>query len=167
MAFSTVVKNLNDGSIVLKDATAVTPISVTVQYSQGDLSISGLRNVQKDVNAYQTRGVLNSVRRTTKNYPTFSFTAQMSQFTHATTEYLADAVMKKGAFLSGTSTLGTASDIWAITLVLTVEATDFDSVDHVATLTSCDCQIDFAEGDPNTFTVSGTCYGTITLSATM
>ncbi len=161
MALSTVVKNLNDGTIIVKDATG-TPITVTVQFSNGDFSISGLRKKLKDVNAYQTRGTLNSVRHTTRYFPTFSFTAQMSQFTNATA-YLADAIMKAGAFASGVSTLGAASDIWAVTIVFTSEGTDFsDSADHTFTLTSCDCQLDFAEGDPNSFTISGTVYGAIT-----
>jgi len=37
-----------------------------------------------------------------------------------------------------------------------------EATDHVLTLTGNRISIDFAEGDPNKFTLNGTCYGSIT-----
>ena len=36
-----------------------------------------------------------------------------------------------------------------------------EATDHVLTLTGNRISLDFAEGDPNTFTLSGTCYGSV------
>lgn len=160
MALSTVVKNFTDGSIQLKDGTG-TPITVTVQFSDGDFSASGFQEQMNEVVAYETRGVLNSVRHTVRKYITFSFTAQMSQFTNATA-YLSDAVLKNGAFSAAVSTLGTTADVYTLDVVFTVEGTNFgDSADHTFTLEDCHLSLDFAEGDPNKFTINGTCYGAV------
>ena len=162
MASSTVVKNFTDGLITLKDGTG-TPISVDVKYDNGDFSISGLAQKLREVVAYQSRGVLNSVRHTNRSFPTFSFTAKMSEFTSATANSLSDAVRKKGAFTAGISTLGASADVWALDLTLTVEGTTFgDSSDHTFTLGSCQMTLDFSEGDPSQFSINGTVYGAIT-----
>jgi hypothetical protein len=61
------------------------------------------------------------------------------------------------------STGGTASDVYMLKVTLTIEGTNFgDSADHVMILNNCHLAIDFAEGDPNSFTLNGTVYGAIT-----
>jgi hypothetical protein len=161
MPASTTVKNWRDGSLIVEDGTG-TPIDVTVKFENGDFSISGLSDSLHEVVAYQSRGELSSIRRTARTFPTFSFTAQMSEFTSATDNSLADAIMKNGAFASAVSTLGASADVYTVKLTFRVEGTNFgDSADHSFTLDDCKCTIDFAEGDPNTFSVSGTVYGAI------
>lgn len=162
MPASTVVKNMIDGSLVIKDGTG-TPIDVTVKYENGDFSISGLGAKLREVQAYQSRGNLSSLRHTNRTFPTFSFSAQMSEFTSASDNSLADAIMRNGAFASAVSTSGANADVYTLDLVFTVEGTSFgDSADHTFTLEDCYCTLDFAEGDPNTFTINGTVYGDIT-----
>lgn len=164
MALSTVVKNFRDGSLVIKDATAVTPLDVTVTYENGDFSLQGLSEGQKEVTAYQSRGALSSLRYTNQTFPTLSFTAQMTEFSDATNENMLDMVLKQNAFSAAVSTYSTATDaVFTLNLAFTVEGSDHgDSADHSVTLDDVRCTIDFAEGDPNTFTINGTVYGTIT-----
>lgn len=162
MPASTVVKNFTDGLLTLKDGTA-TPITCDVKFDNGDFSISGLSQKLREVVAYQSRGVLNSVRHTARTFPTFTFTCKMSEFTSLTANSISDALTKKGAFLAGVSTLGASADVWSLDVVLKIEGTNFgDSADHTFTMEDCVMTFDFGEGDPSQFSISGTVYGAIT-----
>ncbi len=74
-----------------------------------------------------------------------------------------DFIRKKGAYASNVSTTTALGDVYTIDIVLTIEGTDLgDAADHTFTLEDVDCRADFAEGEPNTLTINGTIYGTIT-----
>ena len=162
MAVSAVVKNFRDGLILVEDGTG-TPLAVTVQYEAGDFSISGLNQSNTEATTYLDRGELGSVRKTSRTFPTFSFSANMTDLSDATDKLLWDAVNKTGAFASAVSTGGTASDVYMLKVTFTVEGTNFgDSADHIMVLNNCHLSIDFSEGDPNSFSLSGTVYGAIT-----
>lgn len=162
MAVSSVVKNFRDGTILIEDATA-TPLAVTVQFEGGDFSITGLNQSNTEATTYLDRGDLGSVRKTSRTFPTFSFSAHMTDLSDATDKLLYDAVNKTGAFSAAVSTGGTASDVYMLKVTLTIEGTNFgDSADHVMVLNNCHLSIDFAEGDPNSFSLNGTVYGAIT-----
>ena len=162
MAVSSVVKNFRDGTILIEDGTG-TPLAVTVQYEAGDFSITGLNQSNTEATTYLDRGELGSVRKTSRTFPTFSFSASMTSLSDATDKELWDAVNKTGAFASAISTGGSASDVFMLKVTLTVEGSNFgDASDHTLVLQNCHLSIDFAEGDPNTFTINGTVYGSIT-----
>ena len=156
------VKNYRDGTLTLSDATTPTPLSVIVQYEAGDFSITGLSQGNTEVTTYLDRGDLGSVRLTSRTFPTFSFTAHMTDLSDATNKTLWDAVNKTGAFASAQSTILT-SDVYGLKVLLSVEGTNFgDPTDHSLELNGCHLTIDFSEGDPNSFSLNGTVYGTIT-----
>jgi hypothetical protein len=68
--------------------------------------------------------------------------------------------LKGGPFSGNTSTV--SGEVYTIDIRLTVEGTDYgDSADPTITLSDCYCTIDFSEGDPDTLSVSFTCYGAI------
>lgn len=162
MAISSVVKNFRDGTIVLSDGTG-TPLTVTIQFENGDLSISGTNQGNYEHTKYLDRGELGSIRKTTRMFPTGSFTCQMTDLSDATDRLIWDMVNKTGAFASAVSTLGANADLYTLKIVLTVEGTNFgDSTDHVLNLNDCRCSIDFAEGDPSNFTINFEVLGTIT-----
>lgn len=165
MALSSVTKNFRDGSIAIEDGTG-TPISMTVAYEDGDFSISGLIEGQKQVVHYQDRGDYYSSRKTTQVYPKFSFTAHMTELSDNTNKNLIDVCRKTGAWSAGVSTLGAAAEVWAVKITLTVEGTNHgDAADHTIVLDDCVItDVQFAEGDPNKFTISGECVGTITIT---
>lgn len=161
MALSTTIKNFCDGSLLINDATG-TPLACTVPYSNGDFAFDGLSDTWKEVSAYETRGTFNTLRHTTRTYPTGSFSVKMSEFTNALTGVVTDALTKNGAWASAVSTLGTGMP-YCVKLTFTVEGTDFgDGADASVIFTNCRCTYGFAEGDPNTINVSFTCYGTST-----
>ena len=163
MAASTVVKNFADGSIALFDG-AGSPNTINVSFSQGDLSIDGLVEDQREVSAYETRGVLKSVRKTTRVYPTGSFNLMLTDLTDASDTTVIDFCLKQGSFNGNTTTLS-GSDVYAIKIGLTIEGTNYgDSNDHTITLDDCRVTMALAEGDPSTVSVSFTCYGAITMT---
>jgi len=163
MAASTVIKHLYDGLIALLDGTG-TPVQLTVPFSMGDLSIKGLAQTQREVIAYESRGVLNSVRHTKRTYPTGSFSYMIADYSDATNNTVIDFIRKAGSYNANTSTLGTASDVYTIDIKLTVEGTNFgDSSDHTITLEDCHCTIDIDEGEPNKGTISFTTYGAVSI----
>ena len=166
MAISSVVKNFRDGTIVINDGTSPTPLTLTVQFEAGDFSISGLNQGNYEITKYLDRGDLGSIRKTNRSFPTGSFTAHMTDLSDGTDRLLWDAVNKTGAWSSAVSTLGSYADVFALQLVLTVEGSNFGATetDHVLTLNNCHCSIDFAEGDPNSFTLNFEVLGTITAS---
>ena len=162
MPISAVVKNYRDGTITLSDSTTPTPLSVTVQYEAGDFSVTGLAEANTEVTTYLDRGDLGSVRKTSRTFPTFSFTAHMTDLSDATNKTLWDAVNKTGAFSAAISGI-TGSDVYGLKVLLSVEGTNFgDATDHTLELAGCHLTIDFSEGDPNSFTLNGTVYGAIT-----
>ena len=164
MALSAVVKNFRNGTLRIYDATS-TPLDVTVEYDAGDFSINGLKKKLNETTTYLDRGELGSVRHTARTFPTISFTAQMTEFSDATNEVLQDIVLRTGAFATAVSTLGATADVYTLNMTLTVEGTDFgDASDHVLTATNVEMSVDFAEGDPNTVTINGTVYGTVTFT---
>lgn len=164
MPISSVVKNFRDGLIAMEDATG-TPISITVQYEEGNFSGSGFSEGDTEVTTYLDRGVLGSVRKTTRTFPTFTFSAHMTDLSDGTEKNLWDAVNKLGAFAAGVSTLGANEEVWTLKVTFTIEGTDHgDAADHVFTFNDCHMTIDFAEGDPNSFTINGTVYGSHTES---
>ena len=165
MPISSVVKNFRDGTILIEDGTTPTPISLTVQYESGDFSISGLTESNTEVTTYLDRGDLGSVRKTSRTFPTFSFSAHMTDLSDATQKTLWDAVNKSGAFAAAATTIA-SSDVYGLKVTLTIEGTNFGDTptDHILTMNGCHMSIDFAEGDPNSFSLNGTIYGTITAS---
>ncbi len=164
MAISSVVKNFRDGTLTLEDG-AGSPASVIIQYEAGDFSLSGLHQSTKETTTYLDRGDLASVRHTNRTFPTFSFSAHLTDLSDGSENTLPDIILKSGNFGSAVSTLGASADVYTLKLTWTIEGTDHgDTADHVITLDDCRVSLDIAEGDPNSFSVSGTVYGGMTLT---
>jgi hypothetical protein len=167
MATSSVVKNFTDGTLTIKDATG-TPISCTVRFSNGDLKIDGLKAKLRETVAYQSRGAISSVRHTARKMISGSFSCMMSEFSSASANDVLDAFLKTGAFASGVSKLGASAEVWAVDMVIAVEGTNHgDSGDHTITIGSCEGEVSFAEGDPNSITIAFTSYGTVSGDLTL
>lgn len=164
MAVSTVYKTAIDGSIKLLDGTSGTPLEITLSYDNGDFSCGPLKDVLNEDVAFERRGKFMGVRAGARIYPTGSFTATMTQFSDATAGTLADFLLRNGNYSAAVSTLGSTAEIYTVDIELTVEGTDHgDAADHTMTLEDCSVRIDsFSEGEPNSFSISFTCYGAIT-----
>tara|TARA_R100000655_G_scaffold65227_1_gene103724 strand:- start:1277 stop:1762 length:486 start_codon:yes stop_codon:yes gene_type:complete len=161
MAISSVVKNFRDGTLLLEDGTG-TPLAVTVQYEAGDFSLTGLTSGQKEITTYMDRGDLASVRHTNQTFPSVSFSAHLTDISDGTELTLPDIILQRGAFGSAVSTLGANADVYTLTLTWTV--VEPGGASHVVVCPDVALSIDMSEGDPNSFAISGTVYGTIALT---
>ena len=162
MAQSTTIKNFRDGTLVFADNTG-TPLTLPIVYEAGDFSIDNLNEGLVETTAYLDRGEFATLRKTNRVFPSFSFTAHMTDLSDNTDKLLYDLARKTGAFASAVSTLGANADAMTYKLTFTVEGTNFgDSADHTLILNDCRITLSFSEGDPNSFSVAGIVYGTIT-----
>ena len=157
MAVSTVIKHFSDGSITLSDGTG-TPVELTVPFSEGDFSVSGIQESQKAVSVYQSRGVLHSLRLGEKTFITGSFSAMLADVSDASAGNLLDFIRKTNAYSGNTSTVS-SGDCYAIKITLSIEGTDLgDSADHTIVLDDCTCSADVSEGEPDSISISFTSY---------
>jgi hypothetical protein len=160
MPNSTVIKTNMDGALTLSDGSG---LSLVVPFDQGNFGVAGLAKSLRDVSAFQTRGVLRSLRHGARNFPSGSFSAMMSHFSSATATGLADIILRNGYYAAATSTQGANADVYTLNMAFTDEGTNFgDSSDHSFALADCYLTLDWAEGEPNMFTVNWTCYGAVT-----
>lgn len=147
-----------DGTITIEDATG-SPITLTVQYEAGDLSVDGFQQDNKTHIPLFDRGSIFGLRKEQDEPISFSFSAIATDITDATEKTIIDAFNKSGAFASGVSTLGANADVWAVKMTWTGEQTDFGAgADSTITLDYCVAKVSFQEGAPATFNVSGTAY---------
>ena len=159
---STIVKNFRDGEIKVADLTSPTPLEVTVQFESGDFSLTGFTSELKEVTTYLDRGDLASVRATNRTFPSVSWTSHMADLHDSTELTLPDIILQRGAFGSAVSTLGANADIYTLNITWTV--TEPGGASHVVVCEDVKLSMDVSEGDPNSYSVSGTVYGTITLT---
>jgi hypothetical protein len=147
-----------DGTITIEDATG-TPISLTVQYEDGDFSCDGWKEDHSADVVVRDRRRIYAVRKGDEEPMTFSFTAHATDMADGTEKTILDAVMKTGAFASGVSTWGANADVWTLKVTWTGEQTDFGGgADSTIVFDYCRLDASFAEGQPATFTVNGTAY---------
>jgi hypothetical protein len=167
MAASEIVKQSHDaGSIVLSDGTSGTPLSCTVRFDSADFSASGLSAAQREAVVYQSRGVLRSVRNGALQFPTLTFSMMVTDLTDSDAGTVLDFLHKTGSFSARVSTNTTQTERFFCTIVYTIEGSTYgDAADAVMTFTLCDVsEYTIAEGEPNTISLTFTCYGTATRS---
>lgn len=164
MPLSQTVKNYRDGTIQLDDGTTPTPLTLTVAFESGDFSIDNItQGASYDVNAYLDRGEFGSLRRTSKTFPSFTFSAYFTDLADASYATLYSMITKTGYASSATSTLGASADVYTLKVTFTIEGSNFGAseTDHVLVLNDCRLTLAIAEGDPTSYSISGTVYGTI------
>ncbi|MEL6342078.1 MAG: hypothetical protein AAFV53_03025 [Myxococcota bacterium] len=164
-----VVKNFTHGAATFSDGAAP-PASLQATFENGDFSISGIKEDQRETAAYESRGKLDSLVKSTRVYPTGSctlkFTDGVTNGSGAVLDFLrrrtgsayannVSSIKKSGSTITG--------NVYTVDMQLDIEGTDLgDSADHGIQLEHVEVNsIDFAEGDPNTVTLNFTVYGDV------
>lgn len=162
MALSTIPLMVGDGSLQWSDASA-TPISITVGHAGGGISISGITHSDSEVVEIQSRdGTLVGLRTKKKaQRATFSFELYFEDASDATDPTVLDAIRGQGAWASAVSTSTALGDAMTFDLTLTVT---YDSTSHTVKMEDCWFEASITEGEPSTISMSGVCYGPITIS---
>ena len=91
----------------------------------------------------------------------------MRQFTSGSAGSVLDFINKTGSYTSNVSSSSTVTtDEYAINIVFEVDgdAVGDSDGDILATFDTCICTASFAEGDPNTITVSFECFNGVSYS---
>lgn len=165
MSYSTAPKVRRDGVIKLRDGTSPTPVSLTVDYEEGNFSFD---QTKSDRIVIRDRGTIKSVRKGDDQPITGSFTIFMRQFTSASAGSVLDFINKTGSYSSNISSSSSVStDEYAINIIFEVDGDavgDADG-DTIATFDTCICTASFAEGDPNQITVNFECYNGVTYTS--
>lgn len=161
MAYSTIPKVRRDGILTLQDNGATNTLEIS--YEEGNFTFDVAK---EDQTVIRDRGTIVTVRKGDEQPITGSFNAYMRQFTdNSEAGSILDFINKTGHYNSNVSTASSGSPFvehYCIDIVYKVEATSLESLDHSATLSRCVCTVSFAEGDPNSFSISFTCYGGVT-----
>lgn len=156
-----------DGTITIADATG-SPITLTVQYEDGDFQHDPFEEGYMEHTILQDRGVDYSIRKTQEQRLTFSFTCHATDFKDATEKTIPDSVLKTGAFASGVSVFGANADAWGVSVTFTAEQTNYGAAaDSSITFSKVRMSYGFAEGVPGKFTMKGTIFNpssTITIA---
>lgn len=156
MAESTIVKNFRDGLITYGDGTR----TYNVAYEEGNLQITPPR--YNDSVVYD-RGEIAGARKTTLEPGSFTFTMHMRSLSEGTANTLIDILEDSGGSTAWTTTGGTGYEPRTYTITWTVEGTDLgDTADTTIVATKCRSFWSVAEGDPNTITIEGAIWGTVT-----
>ena len=160
MAVSQIIKTKRDGTITIKDGTAITPKSVEVSFENGDLSID---IPGPTVHSFLDRGEFGDVpalRFGDDQAITWSFTANLRNLTEAAVAVLMDIIAHGGVFESAwVSTTGANAEVKTCVLEFLIEGNAHgDGYDHLITLNHSWITGSIAEGDPNTISISGTSY---------
>jgi hypothetical protein len=161
MPESTVVRVKRDGQILLADSGAVN--TYTVAYEPGDFSY----NVPDyTVNMFLDRGVIGatpSLRIGDEQAMTGSFSAFLRDLgdtagTYATLLDVAHRYASKYVATTWVSTLGSASDVFTITITLTIDGSPFGEADKSVAFPFSVFRANAKEGDPNTVDASFTSH---------
>ena len=162
MAVSSIVKTSIDGSLTLSDGTG-TPVTLSVTFDLGDLTISGLSQRLNEVAAIQSRGKLRSIRHAARTFPSLSFSAYVSSYAGETSVpgSLSEFITGTGLYSANTST--SAGDVYTVDVTFDIEGTDLsDGVDGQIVCSDVHFTFDLAESmDGNTISLSGTVYGAV------
>ena len=147
MAYSSVVKTLRDGQILIKDGTG-TPKTITVAFEQGDLTLN-IPGPEVLVFLDRNRlGTTPSLRYGKEQPVTGSFSAYFKDNVEAGVDTL-EAALLLGMPTGWVSTLGSSAEVQTVSLVWTIEGSDHgDTSDNVITLNHCTISGSITEGDP-------------------
>lgn len=153
MAATGIAKTKCDGTIVINDGTAVTPLTYTVVIEPGNFTFTKPRFTYVDI---PDRCAIVGSRKSTKEPGSLSFSVTFTAFTGSSEQHLIDMIDGTGSYAAAISTDAGEFEGNVREVVFTVEGTDHgDNADHVATFPKVRLEWDFAEGEPNTINVTG------------
>jgi hypothetical protein len=164
MAESTTVKNAKDGTLAVINGTR----TYTVALEQGNFSATGQNEGNYDTTNVQDRGVSSHRRKTNQRPVPFTFTAWLRDLTDATDVTLVGMLLRKGASVADLPISGlSTTEVYEVDIRWTIDGTTHgDAANHVMLLEDCRIDsVDFSEAeDKNVVSISGICYGAVTLS---
>ena len=163
MAESTSVAVRRDGTIKIKDGTTPTANEYTVACENGDFTYT---EEKSDRVVIRDRGTIVGLRRADDPVLSFSFTVHFRELTNGSSDSIIDFIMKTGNAAAYTSTGGNGYEQYLVDIEFDVDKTAIgaETVGHRATLSKCLLTYQVSEGDPDSISLTGECYGGIVRS---
>lgn len=161
MAVPTLPAIARDGAIAIQDGTAGTPISMTLDFEEGNLTVDELGHLHRERLELYDRDDLTALRYGRRRPIGFKMTCYLKAFSDATVKLVSDLVMKTGAWAAAVSTRATTDEVVTYQVTYTIERSNFGgTADSTCTLKHCHMTMSLAE-EPGGFTkleISGTAY---------
>ena len=163
MAESTSVAVRRDGTIKIKDGTTPTANVYTVAYENGDFTYT---EEKADRVVIRDRGTIVGLRKADDPVISFSFTVHFRELTNSADDSIIDFIMKTGNASSYVSTGGNGYEQFLVDIEFDVDKTAVgaETVGHRATLSKCLLTYQVSEGDPDSISLTGECYGGVVRS---
>lgn len=162
MAESTNVAVRRDGTIIIRDNTTPTALEYTVAYENGDFSYT---EEKSDRVVIRDRGSIVGLRRADDPVLSFSFTVHFRELTNASSDSIIDFIMKTGNASSNVSAGGNGYEQYLVDIEFNVDKTVVgDTLAQRAVLSKCLLTYQISEGDPDSISLTGECYGGIVRS---
>lgn len=159
--FSKVVDH-EDISIVVKDGTTPTALSVALVLEDASLSISGLQQggISQAVVPNVRRGKARSLHHGERTFVTGSLTGNMVGVDAAE---LHNLLLRRETYSTAVSTLGTGQKVFCVDIEVTVNESNWGGTNKVIIIEDAHFTLDFAEQDngPATWTYNFTGYGQV------
>lgn len=130
----------------------------TLDYENGDTS-AGQRIPDRIV--IRDRGTIVAVRKGDDNVPSITMTVSALQFTNGSNDVLLDAMEFTGNLSSDTNQTEVPSDFNIVDILITIEGTANDGIDHTVRYNNCIGLWSWSEGAPNTYSLTFECYGSV------
>ena len=159
MSESTVVGVPRDGIITLTNGDAANYI---VSYENGDFGFS--EDKAERIIIYD-RGSIVGLRSGSDAVPSFSFTVHFREFMNAAAPTIMDFINKTNNQSGATSIGGTGYEPFLLDVEFKADMSGLSGSNTKVTLTKCLMVASFAEGSPDSVSISGECYGTVTRAA--
>lgn len=172
MALSTIPKVRRDGVISFTDGDS--PVnSLEISYEEGNFTFDNIAGEAKeDQTVIRDRGTIVTVRKSDQQPITGSFSAYFRQFTSGSAGSILDFITKSGSY-SGNVSAGSSGAPYVEFYCINIKYNSIgntgglgDDADSSVTLERCVCTASFSEGDPSSFTVNFTCYGSVVYTGT-
>jgi len=159
MALQTIPTYVGDGTLTVEDGT---PLSVTIGHQGGGISITGISASDEEALVIQDRdGAVVGLRAKTKGAKgTFSFELYLEDLVDGAAHTLVSLVRGTDASAARVTT-HSIGDLVTLKVTLTIV---YEGNTQTIVLNDCYCEIDLSEGEPSTISLSGTRYGTMTIT---
>ena len=158
MACENTAQNFRSSYILLRSQN----YELEVPLYQGDFSASGLVEGQSEIGVYTAQGENHTLRKTTRIDPSGSFTAHFPGYSHRDRQRLLDLITRKGYFAGsiGVQHSICTPDVYLLDIVHVIRG-DGTEPDRGRVYEDCRLTCDYSQGDPDSLSVSWTCYGEI------
>ena len=161
MPESVVLRNKRDGQILLADSGA--SHTYTVAYEPGDFNYAVPDTVVTLTLDRGTIGTTPSIRYADEQPMTGGFSAYLRDLgdtanAYATLVDIAHRYVSRYVAANWTSTMGSSSDVFTITIQLTIDGSFAGEADKTVTFPFCNFMANVTEGDPNTVACTFTSF---------